>query len=177
MVEYTPAEASNLTKATIQSFAEDLAEELGYEFDGDIHETVRDAGGRIVVKDILLSDPKSTGSLFVDDEEDFKIIVPAHTSSKRDVFTIAHEFGHYMVHYLVNKQGRDDFPAKVCAYRKGSDRIEWEANWFAAAFLMPEQRFRDSFARHNGSIHRVAEEFGVSTRAAEVRAQDLRLVE
>ncbi len=52
-------------------------------------------------------------------------------------------------------------------------RAEWEANWFAAAFLMPEQAFRQ-YRAANGSIATAAK-FGVSQSAADVRASTLGL--
>ncbi len=57
-------------------------------------------GGSVSVKDTLYEDPERSGSLYVDGPDKFKIVVPAHTSQVRDRFTIAHELGHYVVHYL-----------------------------------------------------------------------------
>lgn len=52
-------------------------------------------------------------------------------------------------------------------------RCEWEANWFAASFVMPESRFRASF--NQGGVPAVVSEFGVSEKAAMVRAKSLDL--
>src|SRR3546814_8148059 len=73
-------------------------------FRSDIHKTIQNLGGRVETEDTLLTDPDQTGSLFVDGADKFKIIVPAHTSPERDRFTIAHEFGHFVLHYLWMKQ-------------------------------------------------------------------------
>ncbi|RDI52409.1 uncharacterized protein DUF955 [Microvirga subterranea] len=51
-------------------------------------------------------------------------------------------------------------------------RAEWEANWFAAAFLMPATAFQQALATR-GSLKSVANFFGVSARAAEVRLETL----
>jgi len=42
----------------------------------------------------------SAESLRVEDDGSFTIFVPPYTSSRRDRFTIAHELGHYFLHYL-----------------------------------------------------------------------------
>jgi Zn-dependent peptidase ImmA (M78 family) len=49
-------------------------------------------------------------------------------------------------------------------------RCEWEANWFASAFLMPADEFKAAYA------HGIASEtFGVTAAAVEVRAKTLGL--
>jgi Zn-dependent peptidase ImmA (M78 family) len=132
-------------------------------------------GGRVDIEDTLLSDPEHTGSLYVEAPNKFRIVVPSHTSPERDRFTLAHELGHYVLHYLWAKKKDPQFPDRVMAFRRGSDRIEWEANWFAAAFLMPECDFRATFAQCDGRSHQIAGVFGVSAAAAEVRAKGLGL--
>jgi len=54
-------------------------------------------------------------------------------------------------------------------------RAEWEANWFAASFLMPSDDFRVVFRGSSGSISRVASKFTVSEPAAKIRASSLGL--
>jgi Zn-dependent peptidase ImmA (M78 family) len=175
MSGYEPAEESQLTKPAVQKLAESVARQVGYEPGGKLRETIEKLGGCINVEDTLLTDPEQTGSLFVDGPNKFRIIVPAHTSPERDRFTIAHEFGHFILHYMWKRQKNPNYPPRVFALRKGSKRIEWEANWFAAAFLMPAGPFRDAYETHPGDYWTIAEKFGVSPRAAEVRAEDLGL--
>ena len=55
-------------------------------------------------------------------------------------------------------------------------RAEWEANWFAGAFLMPKAEFEQVFQKKGGSLSSVAAYFGVSGHAADVRAKTLGLV-
>lgn len=172
---YARAEASRLTKDQISSLAESIAKQLGYKPCGDISEVVGRLGGRIEIEDTLLSDPESTGSLFVENKNNFRIIVPSHTSPTRDRFTIAHELGHFVVHYAWRKQKDLLKEDKMMALRRDSDRVEWEANWFAAAFLMPSEAFRKRHAALNGDINSVAAEFCVSSAAAEIRARSLGL--
>ncbi len=79
------------------------------------------------------------------------------------------------MHYILpNKNGRNI--KKLIANRYGSDKIEWEANRFAAAFLMPAESFSDLYLnKHNKNLYLVAKEFGVSYSAAKIRAEILSL--
>lgn len=176
MIAYQPAQPSLLTKAAVHKLAESIASQVGWEPGGDIQSVVSKLGGSVEVEDTLLSDPEQTGSLYVDSPKRFRIIVPSHTSPERDRFTIAHEFGHYVLHYLWQREKQPEYPERVVAFRRGSERIEWEANWFAGAFLMPAGSFRSAFTARNGDLWQIANQFRVSTKAAEVRAKDLGLL-
>ncbi|CAA7621744.1 conserved hypothetical protein [Magnetospirillum sp. LM-5] len=112
----------------------------------------------------------SDGSIRIDDERSFEIFLPLHTSRERDRFTTAHELGHLFLHYLYpRKMGRKVKLMK--ARRAGSGLVEWEANWFAAAFLMPRQTFVRVHDECGGNLHELCEEFGVSLAAARIRAE------
>lgn len=169
-MNYPQAQASNLSKPQVYSIAEAFSKQVGYTPGVSLVDIIKRLGGKVVVEDTLLTDPARSGSLVVEAPDDFTIILPAHTASTRDKFTLAHELGHYVLHYLWAGQN-----GRMMALRRGSDRIEWEANWFAAAFLMPTADFQTMHAKHNGNIHAVADEFGVSTSAAEIRARLLGL--
>jgi Zn-dependent peptidase ImmA (M78 family) len=173
--DYIRAEASQLSKQQISALAESIAHQLSFEPCGDIIATVKKLGGKVEVEETLLKDPEKSGSLFVRSGNDFTIIVPTHTSPSRDRFTIAHELGHFIVHYLWRQRHHGLQPFKMMALRKDSDRVEWEANWFAAAFLMPSGIFRERFQLYGGNIDLVASAFCVSQAAAEIRARSLGL--
>lgn len=175
LANYARAEASNLTKKQISALGESIATQLGYEPCGDIYEVVGKLGGSIEIEDTLLSDPESTGSLYVESKNSFRIIVPSHTSPTRDRFTIAHELGHFIVHYAWRRQKNLIGDVKMMALRRDSDRVEWEANWFAAAFLMSSTAFREKFEQSGGNINHIAAAFCVSSAAAEIRARSLGL--
>jgi Zn-dependent peptidase ImmA (M78 family) len=170
------ATESNLTKGQIFSLAESIAKQLGFEPGDDIHKLVETIGGEVESRDTLTEDPEKSGSLYVSGPDKFKIIVPAHTSLLRDRFTIAHELGHFVVHYLWKRKNGGLDSDTMIALRKGSDRVEWEANWFAAAFLMPAERFTETFRASGSSLAATASKFDVSTSAAEIRAKQLGLV-
>jgi hypothetical protein len=152
---------SNLTKGRVEEYAQRVAELAGFEIGEHPGELVKQFGGDISFQE-LGEWLKEDGSIFVHGEADFDILLPSYTSPLRDRFTIAHELGHYFLH---SRQGE----RPIVAYREGSSsRIEWEANWFAAALLMPRDAFIDECGT-NPDIAAVALRFGVSQDAARVR--------
>ena len=168
------AKPSNLSKSAIEKLSEEIARELDFTKDSDLIDLVTELGGLVSVSDEW-QDNESAGSLIVKSPTRFEIRVPSHTSVERDRFTIAHELGHYFVHYLLAGMASEEnivFEAR----RYGSKREEWEANWFAAAFLMPENEFRTTFAEFHKNIVSVARNFEVSRGAAETRAKSLGLM-
>ena len=60
----------------------------------------------------------------------------------------------------------------MIAGRKGSNRVEWEANWFAASLLMPEEAFKKAVEEGLPDMH-LAARFNVSMEAAQVRKKVL----
>jgi|APTNR8051073442_1049403.scaffolds.fasta_scaffold01888_7 Zn-dependent peptidase ImmA (M78 family) len=171
---YEEATPCFLPKRQVYSLAESVANQLEHKPGDDIHALVERIGGTVTVQDTLMEDPERSGSLYVDAHDDFRIIVPAHTSGVRDRFTIAHELGHYVLHYVWKHSHGENPPERMYALRKGSERVEWEANWFASGFLMPEAHFREAFQRLR-NVAAVAAELDVSLPAAEIRARQLGL--
>jgi Zn-dependent peptidase ImmA (M78 family) len=172
MRAYRSPTSTGLPKASIYKLAEHVAKQLGFQPGASLLPIVKKLGGKIVYVDWELESSK-TGSIVVDEEGKFRIHLPWHTSPQRDRFTIAHELGHYVVHFLWKRHRGEEIP-NLEAARDGTGREEWEANWFAAAFLMPDGHFRKAFDAHR-DIAKVAEEFDVSHAAAEVRARGLGL--
>jgi hypothetical protein len=117
----------------------------------------------------LPDSPLIDGSLLVRGPNDFEIFLSAYTGVERDRFTIAHELGHYVLHSQFGQ-------IPIRAARFGSTRIEWEANWFAAAFLMPCEDFTEAYRRYGGEIRALVSRYVVSPKAAQVRAQSLGLL-
>ena len=135
-VEGDDIQPSNMPKASVEKFAENLAEFAEFKVGQDPRDLVEKLGGSIHFQD--LDDwAAEDGSIFVHGEGEFDILLARYTSPRRDRFTVAHELGHYFLH---SNQGE----TQIIAHRKGSTRIEWEANWFAAGLLMP----REPFARY-----------------------------
>jgi predicted transcriptional regulator len=160
--------SSGLSYGAIRAYAERIGKAHNiYSGSGcaDVHTLVRLLGGRVEV-----SAWGSDESLHVDDEDSFTIYLPPSTSSRRDRFTMAHELGHYFLHYL--------YPSKrgVASFNRGSrNRAETEANVFASSLLMPAAEFERGHAELYPDMHALARRFDVSPAAAEVRCQVLGL--
>lgn len=168
MTELPEPEPTGLTKAKVFRIAEAFADEVEF-FPGDrLEPLIEQLGGTVTYLRGLDSIEAEDGSLHVWGPEDFEIKVSAFTGPVRDRFTIAHELGHFVLH-----SDRGQKPIK--AARFGSNRVEWEANWFAAAFLMPEEAFRKVCAKYDNDPDLVAAHFVVSSKAAEVRMQALEI--
>jgi hypothetical protein len=66
----------------------------------------------------------------------------AITSPGRINFTLAHEFGHYLLHRADHPNGIRCGEQDVVRWDSAYAQIEYQANLFAAAFLMPLDDFR-----------------------------------
>lgn len=173
-MDYSAPRECGLSKAEVDGLAAKVAEHLSYRPGQDLDPIVSKLGGVIRIQDILDFNAISSGSIRVQGMNRFEIFLASHTGPTRDRFTIAHELGHYFLHYVYpNQTGR---PVQhLEAQRYGTGRVEWEANWFAAGFLMPANLFREYFRTLGGSITMIANEFVVSAEAARIRCQVLGL--
>lgn len=172
--KFCAPKALGASKAGVEKFAEDLANKIGFGPGDSIEELVQRIGGRLVVGSSGDGDEDS-GSVIARDVNDFEIYVSRHTSLKRDRFTIAHEIGHLILHFAAAKQAGAVMRAtrNVDPNDREQQRAEWEANWFAAAFLMPSNEFKASVKE--GGVASAASKFGVSRLAAEIRAKNLNI--
>lgn len=163
---------SMLPKQQVHAFAEAVAVELGYNPGEPLDILLNRIGGRLAYRD-LFDATMNADSIKVDPVGTFTIFVSGLTSDVRDRFTIAHELGHYFLHFPLVRRAHPD--AMMIATRWVDEtngdlrRAEWEANWFAAAFLMPSQPFKDALTACNNDLREVATLFGVSLHAAEIR--------
>ena len=164
-------------KQQIHAFAEAAAKKLSYVSGGPIRDVVTKLGGTTEHSDPFEVDIPD--SIRVEKKGRFTIYISSLTSSERDRFTIAHELGHYLLHFP--KLLKDDPSARMLATRWVNEskadqvRAEWEANWFAAAFLMPKAEFEAAHAKYTGDLSKIATAFGVSEAAATIRAKSLGL--
>lgn len=167
--EYLPPEPSNQKKEVVFGIAEAFAQEVGFLPGDRIEPVIPRLGGQLEYLGEFDSIEATDGSLYVDGPKDFRILVSAFTGAERDRFTIAHELGHFVLH---SNRGAK----RIRAARFGSDRVEWEANWFAAAFLMPEDDFRETCQRAKNNITLVSARYLVSAKAAEIRMRALGII-
>lgn len=167
---FAPAKPSGLSRETVEEIAESVAEAVGYNPSMHLGEVAGLFGASVKIRDYF--DSPDDGSILIGEDGNFDIFLPVHTSPIRDRFTVAHEIGHYILHYEWHRANGEEVSATY-ASRYGSDRAEWEANWFAAAFLMPSREFARVAEGKNKTIADVAAHFGVSPAAAEIREKAL----
>lgn len=125
-------------------------------------------GGRVSISEAPSWLEEAGGSLVIaPGRRSFEIRLSRFTSPLRDVFTIAHELGHYVLHYPHKAPLNEEVPF----YRYGSGPIEAQANRFAAAFLMPADEFTRLRKEFGNDEYRLASHFGVSKPAVAARMQ------
>lgn len=164
----------NLGPKQVAALAEHVAKQVEYKPGGDLMELVTRMGGSISYVDFWGGSSKSSGSIEIKDDV-FEIRLAHDTGLMRDRFTIAHELGHYVLHYLYPNQKQGKHIKWLVAERNGSGQVEREANWFAAAFLMPEEEYRKMYGQTGADHVALSTYFQVSMQASSIRAKVLGL--
>ena len=93
------------------------------------------------------------------------IYINSKEAPVRQVFTLAHELGHYKLHDASDVLHRHSYYS--------TDPKELEANHFAACLLMPKEVFIKVFKAFNGNINKISGFFGVSRPAVAFRADEI----
>lgn len=88
----------------------------------------------------------------------------------RQRFTLAHEVAHFILH----RNERSSFVDQTFTRRAGlADKVESEADKFAAELLMPEKDLRKMISSGTTDLSDLAHAFQVSTLAMRYRVKDL----
>lgn len=173
---YAPT-GTGAPKYVVESFAEEIAKHFRFAPGGSLEELIAETGGNLVFGSSGAGDYES-GSIVAKDLDNYTIYLSRNTSRQRDRFTIAHELGHLTLHLPQIKKNDPDAIMRATRWVDESDneqkRAEWEANWFAAALLMPKDAFRELFEK--GGLECTQFEFDVSAPAAQTRAKSLGLI-
>lgn len=163
----------NSTRRMINSLAEDVLSAYNISVPiGNIDEIVEKLGGTIQ-KEAFFSD-----GAVEKEGNGFKIIVSPFQDEKRERFTIAHELGHLFLHmgYRTNNELWEKQENNIY-HRIGNSEKEYQANEFAAAFLMPATEYLSVLNKvAEGNIvdtSKIAEYFNVSIEAAANRGKFL----
>lgn len=105
------------------------------------------------------------------DQSKWMIIYNTNWTEGRQRFTIAHEFGHYILHRK-DKQLFECVNSRASVKGDLDPKIEKEADEFAAALLMPVDDFRQQIYNEEPGFElfsHLAERYGVSLTAAALR--------
>lgn len=124
-------------------------------------------------------DLREVSGLLLRDGEIATIGVNSRQSSVRQRFTIAHEFGHFLLHEgiveHVDQDYRVNYRSDVSSSATDVDEIE--ANFFAASLLMPRSMLdeREAVAAidNDRRVKALAQEFDVSQHAMSLRLANL----
>jgi len=104
------------------------------------------------------------GTVFIHSKNNFDIFLPEYTSPIRDMYILAHEFGHYTLHAVVKQK------FKVWASKHGKGQLEKEADCFAIGFLVPERGLDDlSEQGEKLTPELISDVFGISSHIARIR--------
>lgn len=123
----------------------------------------------IDIQSIEMEDDLS-GILLKDKKSDRWVIqVNKEHHPNRQRYTIAHELGHFCLHRHLKQIFKDQI------FFRGTESSpeEWQANEFASAILMPEDKFRKMVKEGVTDIEELARKFEVSTLALRIRAKNL----
>ncbi|MCW6507999.1 ImmA/IrrE family metallo-endopeptidase [Lichenifustis flavocetrariae] len=163
------------SRAAIEGYAEEIAGIFSFNPGDALEPVVADLGGTIEYRNPVSSGNEPPESIAIRSSESFTIYLGKMNSSERDRLTIAHELGHLFLHYPLFTERHIGETMVVSRWVDETDPSqilgEWEANWFAAAFLMPEAKFRAACLRME--LPGVAGLFAVSLSAAELRKRSL----
>lgn len=154
-----------------------------YTVDGpvsDIDSVVSRMGGRVIENPDIYD--FSDGQIRKISNSEFEIIVSPFQSLERRNFAIAHELGHLFLHMdFMTDSDKLRKQSKEVYYRNGSSELEYQANEFAAAFLMPRKDYKnklDEYIKGNmANTEKIARYFFVSIDAAVNRRIELGYLE
>jgi Zn-dependent peptidase ImmA (M78 family) len=135
-------------------------------------------------------DDTVSGAIYYQNDR-LKIVINATKPQVRQNFTLAHEFGHYVLHREWLDAHKEDGLVDFAEYVDGGAPLfrydvpvltdeaeilrEREANNFAAELLMPENELRELWDI-NPDIERAAEIFRVSKIAMAIRLERLGMI-
>lgn len=171
-ITYQPPIPSRVAKPKVWEFAEKQRASVGLKTGFDLSKLVSRNRGKIEY--IGMFDSDQTDAIVVEPDGSFVIRLSSETGELRDNFTIAHELGHLLLHWPKVRKSHEGSgmraTRKVDESQEALVRCEWEANWFASAFLMPREEFLEAYEKGVAS-----ETFGVTQSAVDIRAKTLGL--
>jgi len=174
---------TNQKRSQINKIAEQIRDAVKYTPGTDLQDIIYKLNGEICFTENLHVENNPVDAKIEKNNNSFKISININQHNNRNNFSIAHELGHLFLHmgYLINPKlwNESTTYSDSVYFRYGYSEEEYEANEFAAAFLMPESEFKEYIdankEEHSVDIEKVANYFNVSIQAAETRGKWLRL--
>jgi len=161
---------TNLSKAEIQELAEDFHKEMECYIPVNVNLVISRLGGKVEYFNPRCTNKEeyeNTPSLRVFSKTEFVINILDCFSLSRDNTSLTHDLAHYVLH---SKRGKLEVEADRYG---GNNRVEWEANWWAWAFLMPKTVFLKEAYACNKNICTLSHKFMVPGSVVSIRLNDL----
>ncbi len=143
----------------------------------DPKDAIRKLNGKIIYD---ISEESTDGSIEKTDTNDFCIHLSNNKSPQRERFTLAHELGHLFLHmgFIIDDEKwklLSKLPESVFYRGNLYSDEEYEANEFAASFLMPKQEFlniaKSNLQNNLFNIDKIASYFDVSLESVTNRGK------
>jgi Zn-dependent peptidase ImmA (M78 family) len=125
-------------------------------------------GGAIRISSSIENYSEGLERLQVNCDRTFTIFLSPIASQLRDNSTIAHEIGHYFLHF--NRNVNLVVPESV--ELTGGGYLDGQADLFAACFLLPEKEFEDACNKYGNNDYLIAAHFEVPTEIVAYRKQN-----
>ncbi|MGS4883618.1 ImmA/IrrE family metallo-endopeptidase [Roseibium sp. MB-4] len=133
-----------------------------------VYEIAESNGVNVIFADFGANAEKVSGLC---DFENARIYVNQDDSTERQAFTMAHEFGHWVLHRDFFLKNPDKYPVLPRFHSPNrDDPMEKEANKFAACLLVPERLLKPV---KGAPISALASSFGVSRTMMEFRLRNV----
>lgn len=146
---------------------------------GFLKKIVAFLGGKIAISETPCSLEETHGSLEIQADGSFTIYLNPLDTPIKDTARVAHDLGHYFLHYKYAPQGEYKLPLSF--RRHGNGQLEVEADIFASEFLIPTRRFIQAFnsfcpqtAKQSIQLY-LASIFSVPIKLIEKRIKEFRL--
>lgn len=173
-------QAVNVSCEYIANRAHEVASFFSYKYDGKMESLVEAIGGSVRSVDYWdMREPKYE-AIHILRNGQFTIYLSKRTSRYVKNFSIAHELGHFFLHFM-NGEVKDFWrfesqnPLPMVAYRNGDQEVEQQANNFAVALLIPNEVLSDRYSTLNGNVESISASFGVEQYIVQRRLSALHL--
>lgn len=176
---YPDPKPCGLGKDDIFKLAQKIAQ--NYNPENKFSTFLQNYGGKLIEEtdDIPKRFRYARSCIIIEGKGNFEIRTRELTERKRMLFDLAHEFGHYYLHYLRLLEQGESISQKMAAGRcapngEEEEQVEFEANIFAICFLLPEERFVTKRKDFDNDKQLLANYFGVSRSTIDSFASYLR---